>query len=152
MNRPTHFAAGFFFLALVACPPALTPAGQQVGLRATKPFGCTELGTVRGPGDSVDHSAPEEATRSSHSDMRNEAAEMGANYVAIVGPDTLGTTASGLAFRCDGAPMDPPSLSAAPAPSSDPEERLKKLKDLFDKGLITKDEYDRQRAAVLQSF
>jgi hypothetical protein len=150
MNRTTHFVAGF--LTLVGCTPALTPAGQQVGLRTTKPFGCKELGTVRGPGDSVDHSAPEEATRSSHSDLRNEAAEMGANYVAVLGPDTLGTTVSGIAFRCDGAPTEAPSLSAAPAPSSDPEQRLKQLKDLFDKGLITRDEYDRQRATVLQSF
>jgi hypothetical protein len=34
----------------------------------------------------------------------------------------------------------------------DPEQRLKRLKELLDKGLITNDDYERQRAAILQSI
>ncbi len=154
MDQPTHFIVGFFAMSLAACTPALTPAGQQVRVRTFRPPGCTEVATVRGAGDDIDHAAPEDATASSHGAMRNEAAEIGANYIWLVGPDTLGSTVSGHALRCDTLPPTdpPPNLSVAPAPASDPEARLKKLKDLFDKGVITRDEYDRQRAAVLQSF
>jgi Domain of unknown function (DUF4156)/Short C-terminal domain len=156
MNRLTYFAAGCLALSLAACPPPLTPAGQQVRLRTTRPFGCTELGTLRGPGDSIDHSASEDATSSSHSDLRNDAAEMGANYVSLEGPDVLGASVVAHAFRCEAPPTEAPNLNAAPAPASprapDLEERLKKLQDLFDKGLITREEYDQRRAVILQSL
>jgi hypothetical protein len=140
-------------LALGGCGPALTPAGQQVHVVAVRPFGCTELGTLRGPGDSVDHSAPEDPSHGWHEAMRNDAAEKGANYVWIVGSDTLGTTAEARAFHCDAAPTLPPKLGAK-TPDAEPtaEERLKKLKDLFDKGVITKEEYDEKRAAILRSL
>ncbi len=154
MNRLTHFAGGCLVLSLVACPPALTPAGQQVRLRTARPFGCAELGTLHGPGDSVDHSSSEDATSSSHSDLRNQAAEMGANYVWLVGPDVLGTFVTAHAFRCDATPTEAPNLNAAPAPAPAPDldGRLKKLQDLFEKGLITREEYDRRRTEILQSL
>lgn len=146
-------SAGGFVLALAACSPPLTPGGQQVRVQAIRPFGCMELGTLRGIGDSVDHSAPEEATRSSHDELRNDAAEMGANTVWVEGPDILGSTVTARAFRCDGTQTTPPNLSASsPPPPPELEDRLKKLKELFDKGPITQDEYDRRRAAMLQSL
>jgi hypothetical protein len=153
MNRPMQVSAGWLALALAACSPALTPGGQQVRIQSTRPFGCTELGRLRGIGDSVDHSTPDEATQSSHSELRNDAAEMGANTVWVEGSDILGSTVTARAFRCDGTQTTPPNLSASsPAPQPDSEDRLKKLKELFDKGLITQDEYDRRRAAVLQTL
>jgi Domain of unknown function (DUF4156)/Short C-terminal domain len=151
MHRPTHVPLGVA-LTLAACAPPLTPAGQQVRVMTTRPFGCTELGILHGPGDSVDHAAPEDAATGSHSAMRNEAAEMGANYVWLVDPDVLGATVSARAFRCDATPTPAPNLGTAPGAAHDPEARLQKLKDLFDKGVITREEYDRQRAAILQSF
>ena len=45
--------------------------------------------------------------------------------------------------------------SAAPsatAPAETPEQRLKKLDELYKKGLITKDEYDRKRAEILKEL
>jgi hypothetical protein len=41
---------------------------------------------------------------------------------------------------------------AAPKSSESPEERLKSLKSLFDKGLITKEEYEQKRAEILKSM
>lgn len=168
---PKRFADSVLSVAvalwLAACAPALTPAEQQVHLQTSSPFGCTEVGVFHSPGDSVHHS-PDDLTDTSHSGMRNDAAELGANYVALAGRDRLGSTVTGHAFRCDVAPTQAPNLTAAPAPSASspaaspadsapgsspgPEVRLRKLKDLLDKGLITPEEYDRQRTVILQSF
>jgi hypothetical protein len=160
MSRTTSFFAGCQLLALAGCVPALTPAGRDVHVRTTRPFGCTEIGTLHGTGDGGDHPASGDATDSSHSDLRNKGAEMGANYVWIDGSDLMGSTIYARAFRCDAAPTEAPNLSAtpaaasagAPSPSTDAEERLRKLKELFDKGLITKDEYDQRRAAIVSSL
>ncbi len=86
--------------------------------------------------------------------MRNDAADMGANYVWIARSDVLGATAEGRAFRCDAAPTPTPNLTTSAGAGASPglDERLQKLKDLFDKGLITKDEYDKERATILQSL
>jgi hypothetical protein len=43
----------------------------------------------------------------------------------------------------------PPTPAAAPA---DPEERLRRLKDLRDKGLITADEYEKKRQEILKGL
>jgi hypothetical protein len=54
------------------------------------------------------------------------------------------------------APPAPAGVSAAPtapAPSpQDPEERLRKLKDLRDKGLITPEEYEKKRQEILKGL
>lgn len=41
---------------------------------------------------------------------------------------------------------------SASAPAETPEQRLKKLDELYKKGLITKDEYDRKRAEILKEL
>ena len=49
----------------------------------------------------------------------------------------------------------PAASVAAPAPASapaDPAERLLKLKDLFDRGLITADEYEKKRQEILKGL
>jgi hypothetical protein len=49
------------------------------------------------------------------------------------------------------APAATPVSASAPA-STDPEERLRKLKDLRDKGLITSDEYEKKRQEILKGL
>jgi hypothetical protein len=46
----------------------------------------------------------------------------------------------------------PPAPPAAPAAPSDPEQRLILLKRLYDKGLITKPEYEKKRAEILKAL
>jgi hypothetical protein len=56
------------------------------------------------------------------------------------------------------APASAPPAIAAPAVApadqkkGDVEERLRKLQDLLDKGLITKEEYDKKRQEILNSL
>jgi len=44
------------------------------------------------------------------------------------------------------------SASSSAEPKETPEERLKKLEDLYKKGLITKEEYERKRAEILKAL
>lgn len=140
---------------MAACTPALTPGGQQVRVQTFRPD-CKEFpATLWGPGDGIDHAATDPSTDTSHSGMRNDAATMGANVVMIVGSDTLGSTVKGRVFACRVFATPPPNLNASPSspPSDpDPEQRLKRLKELLDKGLITNDDYEQQRAVILQSI
>jgi hypothetical protein len=159
VTRPWTWGVPLAMGALAACAPPLSPAAQQVRIVAVRPRDCVDLGLLYGgSGDGVDHSEPPDPSqRSWHDPMRSEAADRGANYVWMV-RDELNLTAEGRAFRCDTAPTAPPNLNADPTASAattdspGPEARLRKLKGLFDKGLITKDEYDKQRAVILQSL
>jgi hypothetical protein len=45
-----------------------------------------------------------------------------------------------------------PAAPVAPAAPTDPEQRLMMLKRLYDKGLITKPEYDKKRAEILKAL
>jgi hypothetical protein len=48
---------------------------------------------------------------------------------------------------------NPPAVTPAATPSSEPvESRLQKLNDLFKKGLISKEEYEKKRAQILESM
>jgi hypothetical protein len=50
-------------------------------------------------------------------------------------------------------PPAPPAVTpAAPAPSPDAEQRLLTLKRLYDKGLITKSEYEKKRAEIIKEL
>jgi hypothetical protein len=52
-------------------------------------------------------------------------------------------------------PAVPPVMAPPPAPAAapaDPEERLRRLKDLRDKGLITADEYEKKRQEILKGL
>jgi hypothetical protein len=69
-----------------------------------------------------------------------------------IGSDVRGMTISGRAFRCDRLPSNMAPQTGTAAPASDPETRLRKLKELLDKGLITQEDYDRRRAEILQSL
>jgi hypothetical protein len=156
MNRTTLFLAGLVTCTAAACTPTeLTDAGQQVRIGKADPAGgCTELGTVYGSGTGGAYMTTEDKMTSAQNDLRNHAAEQGANYLDMdaIGSDIHGMTISGRAFRCDRLPSNMSPQTSAAAPASDPETRLRKLKELLDKGLITQEDYDRRRAEILQSL
>jgi hypothetical protein len=161
MSRTTLFACVLVSLATPACAVELTDAGKMVNVGKAEPqSGCKDLGTVYGTGSGGGYTSSEDKMRSARNDIRNNAAERGANYVSLdaLGSDVSGMTLSGKAYACDEAPSSDHSVTRRPAPvpvaapSATPEERLAKLKDLLDKGLITQDEYDKRRAQILQSL
>jgi hypothetical protein len=91
----------------VACGGSLTEAGARVKLmKADPPPTCTEVGSVSGY-----KVGPNYQDRLKN-DLRNDAADKGANYVRL---ETLTSdgNASGTAFRCP----DQATASTAPAPS-----------------------------------
>jgi hypothetical protein len=94
---------------VVGAEHPLTPAGQSVRLgQSDAPPGCKEIGTVSGNGMSMSYE--EQATRAKN-DMRNTAAERGANFVRLEGltndPQGGSMTATGTAYAC-------PAPAAAP--------------------------------------
>jgi hypothetical protein len=137
---------------------ALTPAGAQVHLGKAEPSGCQELGRVHGSGGGGQYTTSDDKMNSAENDIRNKAAAMGANYVAMdaLGGDITSMTYSGRAFHCEQLPGDNVAVithqGPAPTPTATPEARLAKLKELLDKGLITQDEYDKRRAEILKSI
>ncbi|MBX3191039.1 MAG: DUF4156 domain-containing protein [Labilithrix sp.] len=105
-------------VALVAAcsTPDLTPEGARVTLsRNAPPAGCQEIKHLVGHGGGTfggEYIANDDLIEYAMNDLRNEAAEVGANYVQHDTP-TLGggsgttttATVSGTAFRCpDPAP------------------------------------------------
>ena len=85
-------------LSLAGCAAALTPGGQAVRLmKADPPANCQELGTVSG------HGGFEASIEKAKNRMRNEAAEMGANYVRweVVSSSNPGNVSvTGTAYKC----------------------------------------------------
>jgi hypothetical protein len=166
MTRTNLGLIGALLLSVPACVEDLTAAGQQVHMGKADPEGCRELGRVHGSGGGGRYTSSDAKMESAENDIRNKAAEMGANYVAMdaLGGDGQGMTLSGRAFQCDTLPGNgvttnyappaapPPPPAAPPPPPPTPEARLAKLKELLDKGLITQDEYDRRRAEILKSI
>jgi len=51
-----------------------------------------------------------------------------------------------------GAAVSTPDATPAPAPTGDRVARLKKVKELFDQGLLTQEQYDRKRQEIEQSL
>jgi hypothetical protein len=60
--------------------------------------------------------------------------------------------ANGLKAKLDCPQPAVPAAVTAPAPTMDIEARLRKLKELFDKGLVTEEEYNSKRQAILQEL
>ena len=50
------------------------------------------------------------------------------------------------------SPVSPAVAPVAPATSPDAEQRLLTLKRLYDKGLITKSEYEKKRAEIIKEL
>jgi hypothetical protein len=156
MNRSVYCFAGCLAWAFAGCTPTeLTGAGEQVRIGKSDPVdACIEVGTINGSGEG---GSGEDRMTSAQNELRNRAAVQGANYVVMdaVESELHGLTISGRAFRCDRLPSNLAPSESAPAASGaarDPEARLRKLKELLDKGLITQEDYDKRRAEILQSL
>lgn len=95
------FVSSTLLLLCVACASSveLSEGAKKVKLGTAEPAAnCEELGTVEGSGREV---WPGDGTiASAENDLRNKAADMGANYVRVV--DTLpeNYSMSGAAYRC----------------------------------------------------
>jgi hypothetical protein len=151
---------------LTACLSDLSAEGAHVKIGKADPAGCTELGLVYGSGSGGQYTSAEDKMRSAQNELRNKTAELGGNYVVMDASsgDLRSTTMSGRAFRCDGAPPGAGAVAVQRAPGAGPatpppssatpsaEERLTKLKALFDQNLITKEEYEKRRGEILQSL
>jgi len=101
----------------------LSAAGSQVKLTKAEPGpGCEVLGDVYGSGGGGGYTSAESKLRSAQNDIRNRAAQLGANYVVvdISAGDWASTTVSGRALWCEDVSeeVDGP-LDASPA-SLDP--------------------------------
>jgi hypothetical protein len=120
-------------LSLAACEHKVTtvtlsPAGQQITLLSGIPTGCAQIGDVFGRFTAKD---PEQAALGAKIQLRNKAAEMGANTLVIqtnnlsrknefnfaansMQQGDYENVLGGLALRCPGASAPPPP----PAPPS----------------------------------
>ena len=124
------------------------------------PFeGCRELGIVMGSGGGGAYTGSKDKLESAMNELRNSTAEKGGDFVVMDSSagDINGITMSGRAFDCSHAPRRQPVAvqvvgSAAPAPSASPEDRLRRLDDLRDKGLITPEEYAKRRQEILHDL
>ena len=111
MTRPMHlplFPFCALLLSVTACETDLSAAGQQVHMGKVDPEGCRELGRVHGSGGGGAYTSSDDKMQSAENEIRNNAAALGANYVAMdaLGGDARGMTLSGRAFHCDQLPGD----------------------------------------------
>lgn len=141
-------------LASAGCLTDLTAAGARVQLGKVPPAAeCRELGIVIGSGGGGGYTSSDMKLESALNELRNRAAERGGDFVVTdaSGSDVGGIAVSGRAFDCSRAPLVtvPASNSAPSKAQPSVEERLRKLKDLRDKGLITPDDYDQRRRAIV---
>jgi hypothetical protein len=171
--------AGLQAYALCGCGAELTAAGAQVqvGKGAPERTQCRELGIVYGSGGGGGYTSAQDKLQWAQNELRNKTAELGGNFVifdASAG-DVSGISMSGRALKCnesesesveEDAPRErtkpkpenavavaaPASPSAAPAPAATPEQRLRVLDDLHQKGLVTEPEYQQRRKEILDSI
>ncbi len=146
---------GFIVLAIQAtgCAADLTAGGSRVRVGREPPAAqCRELGLVYGSAGGGAYTTNEYKMEGAQNELRNKAAEMGGDYVVmdLTGAGSGSFTVSGRAFACGGRPL-PAMVPAATAPPS-AEERILKLRDLLNKGLITKEEFDRRRQEIVNSL
>jgi len=89
----------------------------------------------------------------------SQAQETGHSYVLNVGPDISGqipddqiAVLAQLKDMIATRPLTPPPAATPPATQPTSAERLKQVKDLYDQGLINKDDYDKKVKAILDSM
>ena len=175
-------AAGILCFGVCACGSELSSAGSEVriGKGAPEDAKCHELGIVYGSGGGGMYTTREGKLESAQNDLRNKTAELGGNFVImdISAGDAAGVTLSGRALRCDqghpqnatrvDAPADREAATipaAAPqrteaatertgasAATQTPEQRIRALDDLHQKGLVTDSEYQARRKEILDSL
>lgn len=157
---------------LGGCGTELTSGGANVRTGSATPTGavCSDLGIVysQASGDS-----PQETLEESQNDLRNKTAALGGNFVVMdMGTADRDTVAiSGHALSCSSgdpagsiavAPatefsVDAPTKPASAVPDTrpqtqTPEQRLRAVDDLHQKGLLTEPEYQERRKQVLDGI
>jgi hypothetical protein len=138
---------------------------------------CDDLGVVYGTASRADSpGSAQDKLEDSQNDLRNKTAALGGNFVLMdMGAADEDTVAiSGHALKCSSgapagavaiapaatafsvdtpAPTTPaPGASSTTPPSQTPEQRLRVLEDLHQKGLITDAEYQDRRKRVLDGI
>jgi hypothetical protein len=155
--------AGVLSFSVEACTTELSTegAGVRIGKGAPEEAVCQELGVVYGSGGGGGYTSSEDKLRSAENELRNKTAEMGGNFVIMdaSGSDLSGMTMSGRALRCTARPpgaipVARNDVARAPAPvaTQTPEQRIRALDELHQKGLVTDDEYQQRRKEILQSL
>jgi hypothetical protein len=161
-------------LCLTGCGTTLSAAGQAVHMGKAPPHeNCRELGIVYGSGGGGAYTSTESKVEGANNDLRNKTAEMGGNFVVLdtSNSDVTGITISGRAFQCGEPPKQKPvpvtvtnqtsaqqpanpatAKETAPQPQKSPEERMRELQNLLEKGLITQEEFDQRRKQILDSI
>lgn len=162
------------------CGGELTAAGAAVQIEKGVPHGfrCRELGIVYGSGGGGIYTSAETKLQDAQNELRNKTAELGGNYVImdVSAGDLRSITITGRALSCNeesdvppdavpatataapsaqpvAAPAPPAAPSGPPAaPSQTPEQRIRSLDDLHQKGLITDTEYQQRRKEILDSI
>jgi Domain of unknown function (DUF4156)/Short C-terminal domain len=149
--------------AFCSCSTALTAQGSNVRVAKSAHANCTELGIVYGSGGGGGYTSAEGKMESAQNELRNKTARMGGNLVVLdaAGGDATSMSMSGRAFDCGKeGPVevavvdDQTQMRHTESQSAQPnaEDRLRKLQELLEKGLITQEEHDKRKAEILDSI
>ena len=140
-------------LCLASCTTRLSKPAENVKLANDEMVaGCDLLGVVSGS-SGWGNLAASAGQVNARNEAQERAARLGATHlvwIAVAGG--YSPSASAYAYDC----KNRSEFSAAPNPTtrarSDLESRLTAIKDAFEKGLITQEEYDETRAQILKQF
>ena len=146
-------------MALGGCASPLNAngAGVRIGKGAPEDAKCDELGVVYGTGFGM-YSGTESNIESAQNELRNKTAALGGNFVImdVSTEDGTGVHMSGRAIRCTARPANSEPVAPRSAPvqaaQQTPEQRIRGLDDLRQKGLITDEEYQQRRKEILESL
>jgi Domain of unknown function (DUF4156)/Short C-terminal domain len=175
MTRWAVMSAGLLSL-LSSCLSNLSQPAGAVGIGKEPPYGtqCRELGLVYGSGWGSDWASGEARIESAQNELRNKTAKLGGNFVTMdVVTGGPSVSISGRAMLCaKSAPMTAAATSSASADEATshptrgltaapqaamsavqpPEQRIRGLNELHDKGLITDAEYQQRRQEIIDSL
>ena len=112
--------------------------------------GCKDLGQIMGTGNRFFSNA-EDKMVDAYAELRRSTAARGGDTALIdaMGGDVRTLTITGHAYDCSQAVA---SAKAAPAPAATAEDRLRRLDQMKKDGLITPEEYEAKRKAILDDL
>jgi len=112
--------------------------------------GCKDLGEIMGTGNRFFSNA-EDKMVDAYAELRRSTAARGGDTALIdaMGGDVRTLTITGHAYDCSQAVA---SAKAAPAPAATAEDRLRRLDQMKKDGLITPEEYEAKRKAILDDL
>lgn len=173
MQRWARFGVAVGGMMLGGCATELTSAGASVRVGRATPTDavCNDLGIVY---SSASGDSAQEKLEASQNDLRNKAAALGANFVLMdmgaVDRDSMSISGHALscssgdpsgaiavapaatAFAVDAPAPSASAATAPPPPPQTPEQRLRAIDDLHQKGLLSDAEYQDRRQHVLDGL